>query len=401
MFVLDQFIRQRITRRESSLFAADMQRFHGALLQAVQGRSVCVIGGAGTIGSAFIKTLLPFGPRSLHVIDLNENGLAELTRDLRSTPGMTMPKEYHTYAIDYAHPLFERMLRERQGFEIVANFSAHKHVRSEKDAYAVQAMIENNDLKLQPLLELLCSFPPERFFCVSTDKAANPVNVMGASKRVMEELMMGYADRFNVTAARFANVAFSNGSLPDGWLHRLLRGQPLVAPADVRRYFVSPEEAGQICLIACMLGRSGEILFPKLETGQMLRFSEICDDFIADHGLEKRLCADEAEARSVAASMPAGCKDYPVVYSRSDTTGEKMYEEFYIPEEQVDWNRFQALGVIVSSPRKSLAETEAFLERLKRLFATSFTKGEVVAALKSFVPHFTHEELGRTLDDKM
>ena len=401
MFVLDQFISQKVTRRDESLFLRDIEAHRQELRQAVGGASVCVIGGAGSIGSSFIKALLPFRPGKLVVVDLNENGLAELTRDLRSTEGLFVPQEYRTYTLNFADPIFSRIFREERGFDIVANFSAHKHVRSEKDKYAVQALIENNDLKAKRLMDLLCLFPPKHFFCVSTDKAANPVNVMGASKRIMEEMVMAYSGRFKVTTARFANVAFSNGSLPDSWLHRLRKKQPLAAPNDVRRYFVSPEESGQICLLACILGRSGEVFFPKLDEGQMLTFSSICDDFLKAEGLRKMECRDDAEARLFASRMPYGSGTCPVVYSGSDTTGEKAFEEFYVPGESTDMGRFHALGVIEAGAHRPMAEVEAFFEELETLFRGDFTKEDVVAAIRGFVPNFEHEEKGRNLDEKM
>ena len=221
MFVLDKFISENITCRPESLFQDDIEANKEKLTAEIKGKSVCVIGGAGSIGSSFIKAVVRFHPRSLVVIDLNENGLAELTRDLRSSADIVVPEEYRTYTLNFADPIFARIFREEKGFDIVANFSAHKHVRSEKDRYSVQALIENNDIKAKKLMDLLCEFPPKHFFCVSTDKAANPVNIMGASKRIMEDLVMAYNTKFKVTTARFANVAFSNGSLPDGWLHRM------------------------------------------------------------------------------------------------------------------------------------------------------------------------------------
>ena len=401
MFVLDQFISQKVTRRDESLFLRDIEDHLQELRQAVGRTSVCVIGGAGSIGSSYIKALLPFRPGKLVVIDLNENGLAELTRDLRATEGLFVPQEYRTYTLNFADPIFSRIFREERGFDIVANFSAHKHVRSEKDKYAVQALIENNDLKAKRLMDLLCLFPPKHFFCVSTDKAANPVNVMGASKRIMEEMVMAYSGRFKVTTARFANVAFSNGSLPDSWLQRLRKKQPLAAPNDVRRYFVSPEESGQICLLACILGRSGEVFFPKLDEGQMLTFSSICDDFLKAEGLRKMECRDDAEARLFASRMPYGSGTCPVVYSGSDTTGEKAFEEFYVPGESTDMGRFHALGVIEAGAHRPMEEVEAFFEKLETLFGGNFTKEDVVAAIRGFVPNFEHEEKGRNLDEKM
>ena len=303
MFNVNKFISECVTHRPNSMFVPDIEANNELLLQEIQDKSVCVIGGAGSIGSSFIKALLPFHPAKLVVIDLNENGLAELTRDIRSTNGLFVPQDYRPYTLNFADPIFARIFREEKGFDIVANFSAHKHVRSEKDKNSVQALIENNDIKAKKLMDLLSEFPPKHFFCVSTDKAANPVNIMGASKRIMEDLVMAYTDRFKVTTARFANVAFSNGSLPDGWLHRLQKKQPLAAPNDVKRYFVSPEESGQICMLACILGKSGEVFFPKLGENQMLTFSTICDDFIKANGLRKKECSSDEEAKKEAHSI--------------------------------------------------------------------------------------------------
>ena len=402
MFSIESFIAESVTGRKESFFARDLEEHKEEIRAQIAGKKVCVIGGAGSIGSAFIKELVKFGPASLTVVDLSENGLAELTRDLRSTDGIPMPEVYRTYALNFADPIFGRIFREEKGFDIVANFSAHKHVRSEKDKYAVQALMENNDIKAAGLMDLLCEYPPQHFFCVSTDKAANPVNVMGASKRIVEDLIMAYKDRFKVTTARFANVAFSNGSLPDAWIQRLRRRQPLAAPKDVLRYFVSPAESGQICLMACILGHSGEIFFPRLQENQMKTFSQICDAFLETNGLVKKEFDNDADARAFAAAMPEGSREYPVVYSLSDTTGEKSFEEFYVPGEKLDMDRFSSLGVILESPRKTAAEVRAFLNGLEALFANpDFTKEEVVQAIKRFIPNFEHEEKGKNLDQKM
>ena len=303
MFNLDAFISDSITSRKVSLFEKDIVDNKECLAREIEGRSVCVIGGAGSIGASFIKAILRFHPAKIIVIDLNENGLVELTRDLRSTDGLFIPQDYRTYTLNFADPIFARIFREEKGFDIVANFSAHKHVRSEKDKYSVQALIENNDIKAKKLMDMLCEFPPRHFFCVSTDKAANPVNIMGASKRIMEDLVMAYNDQFKVTTARFANVAFSNGSLPDGWLHRLQKKQPLAAPNDVKRYFVSPEESGQICMLACILGKGGEVFFPKLGEEQMLTFSSICDRFLMAERMKKLECTNDDEAKRYASLL--------------------------------------------------------------------------------------------------
>ena len=402
MFNLDKFISDSVTFRPVSMFAPDIEANKEQLTKEIKGKKVCVIGGAGSIGSSFIKAILQFEPASVVVIDLNENGLAELVRDVRSTEGLYVPDEFRCYTLNFADPIFERIFREEKGFDIVANFSAHKHVRSEKDRYSVQALIENNDIKAKKLMDLLTVYPPKHFFCVSTDKAANPVNIMGASKRIMEDLVMAYNKYFKVTTARFANVAFSNGSLPDGWIHRLQKRQPLAAPSDVKRYFVSPEESGQICMLACILGRPGEVFFPKLGEDKMLTFSSICDDFVKAEGFDKKECLTDAEAKHYAAQMTDDNPDYPVVYFKSDTTGEKAYEEFYVPGEKIDMNRFQSLGVVEQTVRHNMAEVNAFFDRLERIFVNDdFTKAQVVNAIKEFIPNFEHEEKGKNLDSKM
>ena len=409
MFYLDKFISDSVTFRPVSMFEPDIQANAETLTKEIEGKSVCVIGGAGSIGSSFIKAVLRFKPGKVVVVDLNENGLAELVRDVRSTNGLYVPEEFRCYTLNFADPIFERIFREEKGFDIVANFSAHKHVRSEKDRYSVQALIENNDIKAKKLMDLLTVYPPKHFFCVSTDKAANPVNIMGASKRIMEDLVMAYNKYFKVTTARFANVAFSNGSLPDGWIHRLQKRQPLAAPSDVKRYFVSPEESGQICMLACILGKGGEVFFPKLGEDQMLTFSSICDKFVTANGLEKKECTSDADAKKEAAAIDSSLftlhsspVKYPVVYFTSDTTGEKAYEEFYIPGEKINMERFLALGVVEETTRRPMPEVDAFFEKLESLFAKEdFTKAQVVEAIKEFIPNFEHEEKGKNLDQKM
>lgn len=402
MFNLSRFIADSVTFRPVSLFAKDIDANKDQLSKEIKGKSVCVIGGAGSIGSSFIKAVLCFRPKSVVVIDLNENGLAELVRDVRSTDGLYVPDEFRCYTLNFADPIFERIFREEKGFDIFANFSAHKHVRSEKDRYSVQALIENNDIKAKKLMDLLCVYPPKHFFCVSTDKAANPVNIMGASKRIMEDLVMAYNSEFKVTTARFANVAFSNGSLPDGWLHRLQKKQPLAAPSDVRRYFVSPEESGQICMLACILGKGGEVFFPKLGEDQMLTFSSICDDFVKAEGFNKVECEDDSSARQYAADMSYDSENYPVVYFQSDTTGEKAFEEFYVPGEKINLERFSALGVVEETSRRTISEVASFFDELEKTFAREdFTKEQVVEAIKRFIPNFEHEEKGKNLDQKM
>ena len=402
MLNISKFISDNVTFRQKSMFLADIKNNSDTIRKEVEGKSLCVIGGAGSIGSSFIRAILPFKPSKLVVIDLNENGLAELTRDLRSTKDMFVPEEYRAYTLNFADPIFARIFREEKGFDIVANFSAHKHVRSEKDKYSVQALIENNDIKAKKFMDLLCEYPPKHFFCVSTDKAANPVNIMGASKRVMEDMVMAYSDRFPVTTARIANVAFSNGSVPDGWVARLMKRQPLVSPSDVKRYFVSPEESGQICMLACILGNTGEVFFPKLGEDQMITFSSFCKKFIETAGYKEYQCSSDKEAVEFAANRAEEDTDYPVVYFKSDTTGEKDFEEFYVPGEKLNLERFSALGVIEETVRRPMNEVDSFFTELEGIFKKDeFTKAEIVEALKKFLPNFEHEEKGKNLDQKM
>ena len=402
MFDLSSFISRYVTMRPQSMFADDITANADALSDGIRGKSILVIGGAGSIGSSFIRAVLPYRPRTLVVADINENALAELTRDLRSTKGMFVPEDYVPYPMDYASGVFRKMFAARGGFDIVANFSAHKHVRSEKDIYSVEALLRNNVLNAKSLLDLLEQYPPEVFFCVSTDKAANPVNIMGASKRIMEDLVFSYSERFPVRTARFANVAFSNGSLPLGFLTRISRLQPISAPSDVKRYFVSPEESGQICMLSCMLGGNREIFFPKLERSRMKTFDSIAADLIREHGYEVLPCASDAEALEKAEALKHGSLLYPVHFSVSDTSGEKAFEEFYTESETLDTERFSALGIITDKAVPDRKALDMLLSRLTDAFAKdSVSKEEIVEIIRSYLPNFAHIETGRSLDSKM
>lgn len=402
MFDLDKFIGSYVTKRSQSMFLEDIEKNSKKLSEKINGKTVLVIGGAGSIGSSFIKAVLPFKPTSLVVVDINENALAELTRDLRSTKGMYIPKDYIPYPMDFASPVFEKMFKNRKGFDIVANFSAHKHVRSEKDIYSVEALLQNNVLHAKKLLDLLVEFPPEEYFCVSTDKAANPVNIMGASKRLMEDVIFSYSDKFPVKTARFANVAFSNGSLPAGFLARIQKLQPLSAPSDVRRYFVSPEESGQICMLSCMLGNNREIFFPRLEEEQMMTFDKIATALLKEYGYEVIECASDEEAIDKAVELKSGSKDYPVHYSGSDTSGEKTYEEFYTDKEKVDLSRMKALGVITDKSIPDKNRIKVLFDKLNKVFEKEeTTKAEIVSIIHDYLPEFEHIETGKSLDSKM
>lgn len=402
MFELNSFIGKHVTNREHSMFLEDIDNNRDLLSGKIKGKKALVIGGAGSIGSSYIKAILPFEPAELIVVDINENGLAELTRDLRSTKGMFIPDEYITYPMDFASPVFEKMFRHHGRFDIVANFSAHKHVRSEKDIYSVEALVQNNVLHAKQLLDLLVEFPPEEYFCVSTDKAANPVNIMGASKRIMEDVIFSYSDKYPVKTARFANVAFSNGSLPAGFLARLQKLQPLSAPSDVKRFFVSPEESGQICMLACMLGENREIFYPTLKEEQMMTFDKIAVELLHAHGYEVLECNSDLEAIDKSDGLRSGSKLYPVHFSKSDTSGEKAYEEFYTDEEKIDESRLKSLGIIIDKEMPDVKQIDKLFDKLHALFAEEcVSKNDVVNAMKEYLPNFEHIETGKSLDSKM
>ena len=399
---LDLFISKFVTKRTQSMFFEDIQNHNDELKKKIKGKSTLVVGGAGSIGSSFIKAILSYEPAELVVVDTNENALAELTRDLRSTRGMFVPSEFFTYPMDFASSIFEKMFVKHGGFDIVANFSAHKHVRSEKDIYSIEALIQNNVLHAKKLLDLLEIFPPEEYFCVSTDKAANPVNIMGASKRIMEDVIFSYSDKYSVKTARFANVAFSNGSLPAGFLERIKKLQPISAPSDVKRYFVSPEESGHICMIACMLGENREIFFPKLKEAQMMTFDAIATELLRQYGYDIVECTSDEEAIEKSIELKKNSLLYPVHFAKSDTSGEKAFEEFVTESENTEMNRFTSLGIIVGKeiPNK---------ERIKELFSAfdaafgkeETTKEEIVEIMKDYLPSFNHIETGKSLDSKM
>ena len=402
MFSLSNFIASYVTKRPVSIFLRDVEEHNDILSSKIAGKSVLVIGGAGSIGSSFIKAILPFKPKTLVVVDTNENALAELTRDLRSTKEMYVPADYVTYPMDFASPVFEKMFIKRGGFDIVGNFSAHKHVRSEKDVFSVEALLQNNVLHAKLLLDLLVQYPPEEYFCVSTDKAANPVNIMGASKRIMEDVIFSYSDKFPVKTARFANVAFSNGSLPAGFMARIQKLQPLSAPSDVRRYFVSLEESGQICMLACILGKNREIFFPKLEEAQMMTFDAIGTALLHEHGYEVLECSSDEEAIDKAEDLKNGSNLYPVHYSVSDTSGEKPFEEFVTETETADMERFSSLGVITGKEIPDQRRIRKLYVDLNAAFAKEeTTKEEVVQIMKDYLPGFEHIETGKSLDSKM
>lgn len=398
---ISEFIKKYVTKRERSFFENDLINNKEKLTTEIKGKSILVIGGAGTIGSSYIKAALKYNPDELIVVDTNENGLTELTRTLRSNPNLNVPENYLTYPMSFNSDVFYKMLKKHGSFDIVANFAAHKHVRSEKDSFSIEAMIKNNVIDAKRFLDYLKLNKPSHFFCVSTDKAANPVNVMGASKKLMENVIMSYSKDLKITTARFANVAFSNGSLLYGYIERLLQRQPITCPSDVKRFFVSPEESGEICLMTSILGESGDIYFPKLSEKQLVNFKSITEDFFKYLKKEIKICKSEKEAKEIAPKL-SDDSSYPVYFFKTDTSGEKLFEEFYTSEDEVNFDLYESIGVVTNSLKPSFSEMEFTITEIETLFKReSYSKEDIIKIMNKILPNFNHIETGKTLDQKM
>ena len=398
---ISDFIKNYVTKRENSFFENDLKNNKEKLTKEIKGKSILVIGGAGTIGSSYIKAALRYYPSELIVVDTNENGLTELTRTLRSNSNIIVPESYLTYPMSFNSEVFYKMAKSHGAFDIVANFAAHKHVRSEKDSFSIEAMIKNNVLDAKKLLDYLKQNKPSHFFCVSTDKAANPVNVMGGSKKMMENVIMSYSKDLKITTARFANVAFSNGSLLYGYIERLLQRQPISCPSDVKRFFVSPEESGEICLLTCILGNSGDIYFPKLNENQLVNFKSITEDFFKYLNQDIKICKSEREAKEIALNLLDN-SSYPVYFFKTDTSGEKLYEEFYTSEDEVIFELYESIGVVTNSLKPSFSEIEVTIKEIETLFKReSYNKGDIIKIMNKILPNFNHIETGKSLDQKM
>jgi FlaA1/EpsC-like NDP-sugar epimerase len=379
-------------------FDKDIAESKSILLNKICDQNILVIGGAGTIGSSYIKQILKYKPSKITVVDNNENGLTELTRDLRSSNLLNYNPEYITYPVNLLSDTFDKIFNS-DNWEVVANFSAHKHVRSEKDKISVEALIKNNVYGAIKLLNLCAVNPAKHFFSVSTDKAANPVNIMGASKSLMEKLILSKKNNFRVSTARFANVAFSNGSLLDGFKYRLNKKQPLSCPSDIKRFFVTPEQSGQICLLATFLGDTGNIFFPKLDFHKdQIYFKEIALDFLKENSFEPELVLSEQEAKNF--DFDKYPTKYPIYFFKTDTSGEKTYEEFYTEEEDYEINIYDSLGFIKTPEIKiSFEDVESDFENV---FSNSNSqKSDIVTIIKKYVPDFMHIETGKYLDQKM
>lgn len=370
-------------------------------LNLLKNTSVCkclIIGGAGTIGSNYVKELIKLKPKKIVVVDINENGLVELTRDLRSTRFLDYNPEYITYPVNLLSSVFDKIFWS-ENFDLVANFAAHKHVRSEKDKISIEALIKNNVYGAIKLIELCMQRPPKYFFCVSTDKAANPVNIMGASKSLMEKLIISKQKKIRVTTARFANVAFSNGSLLDGFLYRLGKKQPLSCPSDIKRFFVTPKQSGQICILATFIGESGNIFFPKLDFYKdQIYFKDIAFEFLKEKGFDPVIVTSEEKAKSFDIDGTSG--NYPIYLFKTETSGEKTYEEFYSEDDNFVIDKYNSLGFI--STKQIRISFKKIIKDFDKVFNNSkSTKLDIVKTLKKYVPDFDHIETGKNLDQKM
>lgn len=387
--------------RQEKLFHTDIQAFYAQVADRVAYSRFLVIGGAGSIGQAVVKEIFRRNPKVLHVVDISENNMVELVRDLRSSLGY-IDGDFRTFAIDCGGREFSALMAAGAGYDYVLNLSALKHVRSEKDPFTLMRMIEVNVFNTVATLAQARERGASKYFCVSTDKAANPVNMMGASKRIMEMFLMRESRTLPVSTARFANVAFSDGSLLHGFNQRLAKRQPIAAPNDVRRYFITPQESGELCLMSCLLGENRDTFFPKLsEALHLTRFSDIAVRYLEARGLEPYECDSEDEARSRADELIDSGR-WPVYFFESDTTGEKDFEEFYTGEEDIDWERFETIGVIRNPVEFNETMLNHFVDAIERIRSRGvWEKAEIVALFNEMIPEFQHLETGKYLDSKM
>ncbi len=387
--------------RERDIFESDVLRFDKLLREEVSKSKFLVIGGAGSIGQAVVKEIFKREPKKLHVVDISENNLAELVRDIRSSLGY-INGEFKTFAIDVGSFEYDAFFKSDGEYDYILNLSAIKHVRSEKDPFTLMRMVEVNILNTEKTLIQSIKSGSKKYFCVSTDKATNPVNMMGASKRIMELFLMRRSLEIPVSTARFANVAFSDGSLLYSFNRRLEKRQPIVAPKDVKRYFITPKESGELCLMSAILGENRDIFFPKLNRElHLLTFSELALRYLRMRGFEPYICESEQEAREKAKSLPDR-NLWPCYFFISDTTGEKDIEEFYNNNDILDLDRFNGIAVIKNEPSFDNSKLEYFLKKINELKNSLFwTKKDLIELFEFMVPEFNHLERGRYLDDKM
>ncbi len=387
--------------RKEALFSEDISKHEEELSNIVSSSRFLVLGGAGSIGQAVTKEIFKRKPAKLHVVDISENNMVELVRDVRSSFGY-IDGDFQTFALDIGSVEYDAFIKADGQYDYVLNLSALKHVRSEKDPFTLMRMIDVNVFNTDKTIQQSIDCGAKKYFCVSTDKAANPVNMMGASKRIMEMFLMRKSESIAISTARFANVAFSDGSLLHGFNQRIQKQQPIVAPSDIKRYFVTPQESGELCLMSCIFGENRDIFFPKLsEALHLITFADIAVKYLQDRGYEPFLCTTEDEARELVKTLPAQGK-WPCLFTESDTTGEKDFEEFFTDNETLDMERFENLGIIKNDAifeQTLLAEFEEAITQMKT--NKSWTKDEIVSLFFKMLPDFGHKETGKYLDGKM
>lgn len=391
----------KLIGRTNELFLQDLKVYDRQLEEIVSASSFLVIGGAGSIGAATTKEIFKRNPKKLHVVDISENNMVELVRDIRSSFGY-IDGDFQTFALDIGSIEYDAFWEADGDYDYVLNLSALKHVRSEKDPYTLMRMIDVNVFNTDKTLQQSIDKGVKKYFCVSTDKAANPVNMMGASKRIMEMFLMRKSREITISTARFANVAFSDGSLLHGFNKRIEKKQPIVAPNDIKRYFVTPKESGELCLMSCIFGENRDVFFPKLsESLHLITFAEIAIKYLAEIGYQPYLCKDEEEARNLVEILPKEGK-WPCLFTSSDTTGEKDFEEFFTDKETLDMERFENLGVIKNELNIEEDKLNLFESKINELKAArKWNKEEIVKLFFMMIPDFGHKEAGKYLDSKM
>ncbi|MEZ9476204.1 UDP-N-acetylglucosamine 4,6-dehydratase [Vibrio splendidus] len=387
--------------REKQLFSADITNHEIELKRIVSESRFLVLGGAGSIGQAVTKEIFKRSPKKLHVVDISENNMVELVRDIRSSFGY-IDGDFQTFALDIGSLEYDAFIKADGKFDYVLNLSALKHVRSEKDPYTLMRMIDVNVFNTDKTIQQSIDAGAKKYFCVSTDKAANPVNMMGASKRIMEMFLMRKSEQMAISTARFANVAFSDGSLLHGFNQRIQKRQPIVAPNDIKRYFVTPQESGELCLMSCIFGENRDIFFPKLsEALHLISFADIAVKYLKQLGYEPHLCETEEEARQLAHTLPEQGK-WPCLFTASDTTGEKDFEEFFTDKEELDMSRFENLGIIKNEPLYEQELLTLFEDSISEMKGErAWTKDQMVKLFFTMIPDFGHKETGKYLDSKM
>lgn len=391
----------RLIGRESEIFEKDILNHKNELENIIKKSSFLVIGGAGSIGQAVTKEIFKRNPLKLHVVDISENNMVELVRDLRSSYGY-ISGDFQTFALDIGSIEYDAFINSDGKYDYVLNLSALKHVRSEKDPFTLMRMIDVNIFNTEKTLKQSIENGVTKYFCVSTDKAANPVNMMGASKRIMEMFLMRKSQQINISTARFANVAFSDGSLLHGFNQRILKKQPIVAPTDIKRYFVTPKESGELCLMSCIFGDNRDVFFPKLnENLHLISFADIAVKYLKEIGYEAFLCTSEEEARDSVEHLISQ-KKWPCLFTKSDTTGEKDFEEFYTESEILDMNRFINLGIIKNKADFNEAKLKRFIDQISKMKASKkWDKDTIINLFHEMIENFGHKETGKYLDSKM